>query len=99
MSEEKAPISRSNSIYELSVTKVLETFKTSTPAGLNHDVAKARLEANGFNELEAKVTPKWRLFLNQFNNIVVYILIFAVGVNLFDATLFGLNCYYDCDCD
>lgn len=77
MPEEKDPISRSNSIYELSVTKVLETFKTSTPAGLNHDVAKARLEANGFNELEAKVTPKWRLFLNQFNNIIVYILIFA----------------------
>lgn len=48
---------------------------------LDHGLSKAeaaeRLKANGPNAIESHPTPKWLIFLRQFNNLIIYILIIA----------------------
>ncbi|WP_410175662.1 HAD-IC family P-type ATPase [Lacticaseibacillus nasuensis] len=46
-------------------------------AGLTSAEAARRLVANGPNALESHSTPKWVMFLRQFNNLIIYILIGA----------------------
>lgn len=45
--------------------------------GLSKTEAAKRLEANGPNAIESHPTPKWLIFLRQFNNLIIYILIIA----------------------
>lgn len=45
--------------------------------GISSQEAAARLQKDGQNVLEVKPTPKWKIFLRQFNNIVIYILLVA----------------------
>ncbi|MEJ1325386.1 cation-transporting P-type ATPase [Latilactobacillus sakei] len=45
--------------------------------GLSQVEAQKRLATNGPNKLESKKTPKWQLFIRQFNNLIIYILIAA----------------------
>ena len=56
---------------------------TSSENGLSQKDAPARLERYGHNELEAKkaVSPLF-LFLGQFRNFIIYILLFAVAISL-----------------
>src|SRR3990167_5005211 len=62
------------------VFKELETDEN----GLTEKEAEARLEKYGLNEIQQfkKISPI-KIFLNQFNNIVIYILIFALVVSIF----------------
>ncbi|WP_225048205.1 HAD-IC family P-type ATPase [Lacticaseibacillus kribbianus] len=46
-------------------------------AGLSSQEAKRRLAENGPNALQSHTTPKWVIFLRQFNNVIIYILIGA----------------------
>ena len=41
-----------------------------------------KLASDGQNVLEVKPTPKWKIFLRQFNNIVIYILLVATLLTL-----------------
>ncbi len=48
---------------------------------LDHGLSKAeaaeRLKVNGPNAIESHPTPKWLIFLRQFNNLIIYILMIA----------------------
>lgn len=68
--------------YQLPVKETLEVLETSEE-GLSREEAGKRLEKYGKNELIAKFkTPKWLLFLSQFKEILVVILIVAGVISL-----------------
>ncbi len=53
------------------------------PDGLNRDEATRRLEEHGPNEIEAaKPVPAWRLLLNQFRSVLIFVLLIAIGLSL-----------------
>lgn len=75
--------------------EVLSNFNSDMENGLSSETAKQLLAKNGPNELTANVTPKWVMFLRQFNNVIIYILLFAAAMTLLlqhysDAIVIGL---------
>lgn len=63
--------------------------------GLDYIEANKRLEEFGPNKLETVKTPRWKMFLHQFNNMVIYVLIFAAVITLIlghysDSIIIGL---------
>lgn len=63
--------------------------------GLSSAEANKRLKEHGLNKLETIKTPKWKMFLHQFNNMVIYVLIFAAIITLLlghysDSIIIGL---------
>lgn len=50
--------------------------------GLSQATAKELLLKNGPNRIETKTTPKWVLFIRQFNNLITYILLLAMFLTL-----------------
>lgn len=67
--------------YNQTVTKILEEVKSSE-AGLSKSEAKKRLEEHGPNELEEKKKiPAWLLFLKQFYDFMIIILMAAAIVS------------------
>ncbi|MBI4683680.1 MAG: cation-translocating P-type ATPase [Nitrospirae bacterium] len=69
-----------NSWHSIAVAEVLQELTTDLHRGLTIDEVKTRVERYGTNELkkEGKVSPL-RLFINQFKNILIIILIVAIG--------------------
>jgi len=65
--------------YRLSTEELLDTLETR-PTGLTGEVALARLEQYGSNEIEFKKTPAWVRFLRQFNDPMVIILMITAVV-------------------
>lgn len=64
--------------YQLTKDELKKKYDlTSFDEGLTTTIADQRLAQNGPNVLEVKPTPKWKIFLRQFNNIVIYILLVA----------------------
>ena len=64
--------------YQLTTAELKEqNHLQELTTGLTSQEAHQRLAANGKNILEVKPTPKWKIFLRQFNNIVIYILLVA----------------------
>ncbi|WP_057769256.1 HAD-IC family P-type ATPase [Lactobacillus selangorensis] len=83
------------STYTARPEEVVAALHSDLDAGLSTDEAERRLKQNGPNELTAKVTPKWVIFLRQFNNVIIYILLFAAALTLLlqhysDAIVIGL---------
>uniref|UniRef100_UPI0025CCFA63 cation-transporting P-type ATPase n=1 Tax=uncultured Leuconostoc sp. TaxID=173262 RepID=UPI0025CCFA63 len=75
--------------------EVIKNFDGHYPSGLKDSEVNAKLTAYGFNEMLLKSTPKWLIFLKQFNNVIIYILIVAALLTLLmrhysDATVIGL---------
>ena len=64
----------SNAWYRFSTEELLDTLETSA-TGITDEVARARLEQYGPNEIEFKKTPAWVRFLRQFNDPMVIILL------------------------
>lgn len=63
--------------YNQSIKEILRQFDT-TIEGLSASESQKRLEEFGFNELqEKKKIPAWMLFLNQFKDFMIIILIAA----------------------
>ncbi|KAA1192471.1 HAD-IC family P-type ATPase [Pseudohalioglobus sediminis] len=56
-------------------TQQIEEALDSSPQGLDETVAATRLEALGPNEIAFQKTPAWVLFLRQFNDPMVIILL------------------------
>ena len=56
----------------------------STPSGLSGMEATRRLAVHGLNELQAprRVSP-WRLLLEQFQNVLIVILLVAIALSAF----------------
>ena len=72
-------ISKSYALAKEEVFKLLN----SSPNGLSSDEAEKRLKEYGLNELEEKKESKFLIFIRQFNNPLVYILIVASIITLF----------------
>ncbi len=66
----------------MSADAVLTAQATDAQLGLGAEEARARLERYGRNELEAeRPTPIWRKFLEQFNDVLVILLLIATAVS------------------
>ncbi len=72
----------SKEVYSLSIDEILKLLNTSEK-GLSSEEAEKRLKIYGFNQLEEKKESKLVLFLRQFNNPLVYILIVAAIITFF----------------
>ncbi len=61
---------------------ILRELDTDPHQGLSEDEAQRRLERYGYNELrkDEKVSP-FTLFINQFKNILIIILLIAIGLS------------------
>lgn len=69
---------REKNICQLDVNEVLEKYKISDlESGLTTKQVEESLNINGLNKLESNKVPKWKLFLRQFNNMIIYILILS----------------------
>lgn len=64
--------------YNYEVNQVSEKLDTNTKEGLSSQEVDSRIEEYGTNELpEKETTPEWKKFLAQFNDILIYVLLFA----------------------
>ncbi|MBW7884199.1 MAG: HAD-IC family P-type ATPase, partial [Caldilineaceae bacterium] len=78
--------------YRLPAAEVAARLESDPKQGLASAEAAARLERYGPNELQAKVpTPKWRRFLEQFNNPLVILLLVATVISLVAWVLEGAH--------
>lgn len=82
--------------YLLSTKDLLKKYNlVDLDAGLPSRAAKDRLAANGRNALKSKSTPKWKILLRQFHNMIIYILMGSAALTLLmghtsDAVIIGL---------
>ncbi|WP_022852361.1 cation-translocating P-type ATPase [Thermodesulfatator atlanticus] len=68
--------------YSLSLEKLFEIYNT-TPLGLSSEEVQKRLEIFGLNELEpAKKKSPLKIFLAQFANVLIFILLIAAAISL-----------------
>ena len=68
--------------HSISVEQVIEGFKTSSQNGLSfHEVLK-RSKFFGKNEIEEEKINYLKIFLHQFSNILVYVLIIASLISI-----------------
>ena len=66
-----------------SADEVAEALNVDTHTGLSSEEAKRRLEKFGANELaSAPPVPKWKKFLQQFQDPLVYLLLAAPAISL-----------------
>lgn len=64
--------------YQLESQEVQNRYQVEDAlVGLDDDEAQRRLAKFGPNKIESKPVPKWKLFLRQFNNMIIYILMIA----------------------
>ena len=70
--------------YQLTTDEIKKEYQlTDFTHGLSTQAVEKRLADEGRNIIEVKPTPKWKLFLRQFNNIVIYILLAATLLTIF----------------
>lgn len=68
--------------YRLDVSQVLSSLGSDEKAGLSQFEARRRLSECGPNELiEKRKVPAWQLFLEQFKNFLIIILLVAVALS------------------
>jgi Ca2+-transporting ATPase len=69
--------------YCLPLVEVSRRLETRPDAGLSEAEAERRLEEYGPNELEAaRAAAPWKLLLEQFKNVLILILLAAVGLSI-----------------
>lgn len=62
-------------IYQRDLTEIIEEFDTSSKKGLSESQVEANREEYGENQLdESETKSKWEIFLENLNNIIVYLL-------------------------
>jgi len=68
--------------HAIEAEQVLKELNTDNHNGLTTDEVQKRLEKYGFNELkkEEGISP-WTIFFNQFKNILIIILLVAIGLS------------------
>jgi Ca2+-transporting ATPase len=68
--------------FTLDAKAIEEKLSTSITAGLTTAEAQARLQKYGPNELtQEEKTPRWKVFLEQFKDTLIYILIVAAIIS------------------
>ncbi|GAA6237116.1 HAD-IC family P-type ATPase [Apilactobacillus micheneri] len=69
--------------YQLTVDQIIEKYNIKDiKAGLNDEQVRNQLDKDGLNKIEVAKEPKWKLFVRQFNNMIIYILIVAALITL-----------------
>lgn len=69
--------------YSLDVEETCRTVKTSPENGLSEDEPEKRLALFGPNEIETEIgLTRWQIFLHQFKDPLIYILLAAAFVTL-----------------
>lgn len=69
--------------YQTELSEIQQKHNTENfEQGLSEQEAAKRLAENGPNKIESHQTPKWKILLRQFNNMVIYVLIAAVVITL-----------------
>lgn len=69
--------------FQLNKAAVLDKFGVSDlEDGLSRRQVQQSIETYGLNTIETKTTPKWVLFVRQFNNMIIYILLFSAVLTL-----------------
>jgi len=82
--------------HSMEVAQVTKELNTDPDKGLTEDEVKSRLEKYGYNELKKeKKVSGFRIFLNQFKNILIVILLVAIGLSalvgeVVDAAIIGV---------
>src|SRR3989338_11030478 len=70
-------------MHNKSIEQALKELNTSNK-GLSEQEAESRLKEYGLNEIkESKKIPPWRIFLEQFRSVVLWILIAATLISAF----------------
>jgi P-type Ca2+ transporter type 2C len=68
--------------FAMTPADVEKKLETSIEKGLSGAEAQARLEKYGPNELQGEEkTPRWKVFLQQFQDVLIYILIVAAIIS------------------
>ena len=68
--------------HAMEVPQVLKTLASDQHSGLAEEVAKRRLQQYGYNELKKEEkTSSFKLFVNQFKNILILILLAAIALS------------------
>jgi Ca2+-transporting ATPase len=77
------PGADSDAWYNLSPDEVADRLETRLDRGLSQAEAERRLGEHGPNELEAaRAASPWKLLLEQFQNVLILILLVAVGLSI-----------------
>ena len=82
--------------YLLTISKIKKKYGVEDfEQGLSKETAAQRLKENGPNKLKSEKTPKWRLLIRQFNNMIIYILMVSAILTFFmrhysDAAIIGI---------
>jgi len=82
--------------HSMEVAQVTKELNTDPDKGLTEDEVKSRLEKYGYNELKKeKKVSGFSIFLNQFKNILIVILLVAIGLaalvgEVVDAAIIGV---------
>ncbi len=71
-------------VFRYKAKKILDSLKTDANQGLSEKEAKQRLNKYGPNVLQkgSQVSP-WDIFISQFKNILVILLLIAAGISFF----------------
>ncbi|UQS85126.1 HAD-IC family P-type ATPase [Apilactobacillus apisilvae] len=74
---------KDKSSYQLTVDQITKKFDIKDiNKGLSDEQVRLSLQKYGLNKIEVKKEPKWKLFVRQFNNMIIYILIVAALITL-----------------
>lgn len=74
------------------VQQVIEALGSDREVGLTSDEVRARFERFGPNELEAAAAePKWKKFVAQFQDPLIYLLFGAIAISLIAWMVEGAN--------
>ncbi len=82
--------------YIQKLPELINSLQVNLESGLSNEEAEARISTYGKNSLpEPEKTSPLKMFLKQFNNFMIYILLGAVALSLFlqdfkDAVLIGI---------
>ena len=80
----------------LTVKQTEEALKTNIKTGLSEEEARTRLEKYGKNQLEEKKKKSWiRIFFEQMNNPMIYVLFAAIVVTLGISIFETINCAHN----
>lgn len=64
--------------FQLTIEEVKKKYMVQDMTwGLSDSQVDERVKKYGLNKIESKKTPKWLLFVHQFNNMIIYILLFS----------------------
>ena len=68
--------------HSMEVEQVTKELNTDPHTGLTEEEVKSRLEKYGYNELKkGKKISGFTIFVNQFKNILIIILLVAIGLS------------------